>query len=64
MTRKFILTILGVMFMSLIKAQSGADSVVQSEPSGQQKLILYGMTALGVLLIGLGLRNSKLFKKK
>ncbi|HCX23354.1 MAG: hypothetical protein CMB80_31925 [Flammeovirgaceae bacterium] len=64
MTRKFILTILGVMFMFLIQAQSVADSVAQSEPSGQQKLILYGMTALGVLLIGLGLRNSKLFKKK
>tara|TARA_B100000508_G_C11388926_1_gene242395 strand:- start:362 stop:514 length:153 start_codon:yes stop_codon:yes gene_type:complete len=50
--------------MFLIQAQSVADSVAQSEPSGQQKLILYGMTALGVLLIGLGLRNSKLFKKK
>ena len=64
MMKKIGLSFVAVLAMFLSMAQEMADSVVQTQPSGQQKMILYGMTALGVVLIGLGLKNSKLFKKK
>ena len=44
--------------------QEGAESQATAEATTSQKVILFGMTAAGVVLIGLGLRNSKLFRKK
>ncbi|WP_421870297.1 hypothetical protein [Marinoscillum sp.] len=46
---------------------SVTDSLSSSQPTEattSQKLILFGMTAAGVLFLGLGLRNSKFFRKK
>tara|TARA_B100001245_G_C22689041_1_gene336324 strand:- start:115 stop:309 length:195 start_codon:yes stop_codon:yes gene_type:complete len=64
MIKKIGLSFVGVLVVLLAIAQEAADTAVQTEPTGQQKMILYGMTALGVVLIGLGLKNTKLFKKK
>lgn len=62
MTR--LLFLLTGLLLAISGIAQEATEQLPAEPSSQQKYMLYGMTALGVLLIGLGLRNTKLFKKK
>ncbi len=40
------------------------ESSPVTEPQTSHKVILYGMTAVGIVLIGMGVRRSKFFKKK
>lgn len=57
---KFILTLLSVALSFVVLAQ---EASAPAEPSSSQRMILYGMTALGVALILLAFRN-KLIRKK
>lgn len=46
-------------------AQSGeSEQVAEEEPPASSKVILFMMTAVGVILIGISIRNSKFGKKR
>ncbi|MEO9475823.1 MAG: hypothetical protein ABJG41_09820 [Cyclobacteriaceae bacterium] len=50
---------------TIIVAQSGeTEQVVEEEPPTSSKVILFMMTAVGVILIGIAVRNSKFGKKR
>lgn len=45
--------------VAFITSAQQADTVAIQEPAASQQVILYAMTAVGVILIGLAFRNSK-----
>jgi hypothetical protein len=44
--------------------QNSSETAPNQEPQPFQQYVLYGMTAVGVVLIGISVSRTKLFKKK
>ncbi len=64
MSLKKLVGIVSIFLTTAALGQGEVSQHVAQESSASQKAILVVMTVIGVTFVGLGLRKSKLFRKK